>query len=49
MAIVSIKVVPGARQNCVLGKYGDAIKIQVNAPPEHGKANDAVIALLETN
>ena len=46
MAVLSIKVVPGSKQNRVVGKYGDAIKVQVSAPPEGGKANDAVIALL---
>jgi uncharacterized protein (TIGR00251 family) len=46
MATLSIKVIPGARKNRVVGKYGDAIKIQVSAPPEQGKANQAVIALL---
>lgn len=46
MAIVRVKVVPGARRNRVVGRYGDAIKVQVFAPPEGGKANDAVLALL---
>jgi len=46
MATLSIKVVPGARKNRVVGKYGDAIKIQDSAPPEQGRANQAVIALL---
>jgi len=46
MATLSIKVVPGARSDRVAGRYGDAIKIQVSAPPEQGKANDAVIQLL---
>jgi uncharacterized protein (TIGR00251 family) len=46
MAVISIKVVPGSKKNRVVGKYGDAIKVQVSAPPEGGKANQAVIALL---
>ncbi|HEY8750712.1 MAG TPA: DUF167 domain-containing protein [Tepidisphaeraceae bacterium] len=46
MATLSIKVVPGAKKNRIVGKYGDAIKLQVSAPPEGGKANEAVIALL---
>ena len=45
-ATLSIKVVPGARRNRVAGRYGDAIKVQVSAPPEGGKANQAVIALI---
>jgi uncharacterized protein (TIGR00251 family) len=46
MATLSIKVVPGAKRNRVVGKYGDAIKVQVSAPPEGGKANGAVVAVL---
>ena len=46
MAILNIKVVPGARKDRVVGPYGDAIKLQVSAPPEGGKANAAVVALL---
>ena len=46
MSIISIKVVPGAKKNRVVGKYGDAIKVQVSAPAEGGKANEAVIELL---
>jgi uncharacterized protein len=45
-ATVSIKVVPGASRDRVVGRYGDAVKVQVSAPPEGGKANKAVLALL---
>lgn len=45
-ATLAIKVVPGARREQVVGKYGDAIKVHVSAPPEGGKANQAVIALI---
>jgi uncharacterized protein (TIGR00251 family) len=47
MAILNLKVVPGARQDRVVGPYGaDAIKLQVSAPPEDGKANAAVVRVL---
>jgi hypothetical protein len=46
MATLSIKVVPGASHDRVVGRYGDAIKVQVSAPPEGGKANKAVVELL---
>lgn len=41
-----LRVVPGATRTGVVGRYGDAWKVRVSAPPEAGKANDAVLALL---
>lgn len=46
MATVHIKVVPGASRDRIAGRLGDAIKVQVSAAPERGKANDAVINLM---
>ena len=37
---------PGARKDAVLGVHGGALKVSVTAPPERGKANEAVLALL---
>ena len=42
MALINVKVVPGASRDRVVGRYGDGIKVQVSAPPEGGKANRAV-------
>ena len=42
MALMHVKVVPGASRDRVVGRYGDGIKVQVAAPPEGGKANRAV-------
>lgn len=42
--LVDIKVVPGASRTRLLGALGDRLKIAVSAPPEKGKANQAVIS-----
>jgi uncharacterized protein (TIGR00251 family) len=46
MAQLKVKVVPGSSRNQIAGWLGDALKIKVTAPPEKGKANEAVIELL---
>ena len=46
MATLTIKVIPGASRDRIVGKLGDAIKVQVSAAPERGKANEAVINLM---
>ena len=48
---IALKVAPKASANRILGCADDAaggriLKVAVTAPPESGKANDAVIALL---
>lgn len=42
-----LKVVPGASRSAVAGVLGDRLKLRVVAPPEGGKANAEVVALLE--
>ncbi|QDU32973.1 hypothetical protein KS4_10120 [Poriferisphaera corsica] len=44
--LVRIKVVPNASRTKIVGRLGDRIKIAVAAPPEAGKANKQIIALL---
>ncbi len=44
--VVAVAVVPGARREGIVGPHGSRIKVRVSAPPERGKANEAVVALL---
>ena len=46
MGRLNVKVVPGASRDQIVGWLGDALKIKVTAPPEKGKANEAVVTLL---
>jgi len=43
---ITIKAVPGASRDRLAGVLGDALKIQVAAPPEKGKANAALAGLI---
>jgi len=42
----AVRVQPGGRRDAVVGVHGDLLKVTVTAPPEKGKANDAVCRLL---
>lgn len=47
VAIV-VWAVPGARQTEVVGLHGDALRVRVAQPAERGRANEALLELLET-
>ncbi len=43
---LKLRVSPGARRPGVSGRYGNAWKVRVAAPPEDGRANEAVLRLV---
>lgn len=47
-ATLAVRAQPGARKDAVLGRHADALKIAVTAPPEDGRANDALVECLKS-
>ena len=46
MARLSVTVSPGAARSELVGRHGDGWKARVAAPPERGRANQALVELL---
>jgi len=44
--LLAVRAQPGARKAGVVGEQGGALKIAVTAPPEDGRANQALTELL---
>ncbi len=45
-AILPVLAHAGARRNAILGERAGALRVAVTAPPERGKANEAIQAVL---
>jgi uncharacterized protein len=41
-----VTVMPGASRGELVGRHGEGWKVRVAAPPQRGRANHAVVALL---
>ena len=44
--LLPVRAQPGARKNAVIGEHNGALKVAVTAPPEGGRANDALVEVL---
>lgn len=45
MARIKVTVSPGAARTELVGRHGDGWKARVAAPPERGRANEALVEL----
>jgi uncharacterized protein len=46
VARIKVTVSPGAARTELVGRHGDGWKARVAAPPERGRANEALVGLL---
>jgi uncharacterized protein (TIGR00251 family) len=44
--VLAVRAQPGARKASVMGEQAGALKVAVTAPPEDGRANQAITELL---
>src|SRR4051812_50099888 len=45
-ATMAVRAQPNARKTTVVGEHGGALKVAVTAPPEDGRANEALVEVL---
>jgi uncharacterized protein (TIGR00251 family) len=46
--ILPVRAQPGARRTGIVGEHGGALKIAVQAPPQDGRANKALVDILRS-
>jgi len=44
--VLRVHAQPGGGRSAVVGRQGDALKVRVAAPPQDGRANEALVGLL---
>ncbi len=44
--VLSVRAQPGAKRNAVVGEQAGALKVAVTAPPDKGRANEAIVEVL---
>jgi uncharacterized protein len=44
--LLSVRAQPNAKRNAIVGEQAEALKISITAPPEDGRANEAIVELL---
>src|SRR4051812_26519711 len=45
-SLLAVRAQPNARKDAVVGEHAGALKVAVTAPPEDGRANEAVVGVL---
>jgi uncharacterized protein (TIGR00251 family) len=45
-ALLPVRAQPGSRRNAVVGVHAGQLKVAISAPPDKGKANDALVRVL---
>ncbi len=45
-AVLAVRAQPGAKRDAIVGLHAGALKIAVTAPPEKGRANEAIVEVL---
>jgi uncharacterized protein (TIGR00251 family) len=44
--VLAVRAQPGARRNAIVGAHAGMLKVAVTAPPDKGRANEAIVATL---